>query len=152
MQEVRLSGRNGVGNLLYLKGRSVRTHTLHNFFLQVAENVWVLLTTSYLLGSNTASDNRQDIEPESWKIKKFKNIKCKRKKSQEMQKKDTLYVFFSLTWNVKKMYIIFKETLAIFWAITELKRLSVNTSVKNKGYRRIQHEMSREGQKREPLV
>jgi len=54
MQEVRLSGRKGVGNLLYLKRRSFRTHTLNNFFFQVAEK-----------GSNTASDNRQDIEPES---------------------------------------------------------------------------------------
>lgn len=139
MQEVRLLGRNEVGNLLYLKGRSFRTHTLNNFFFQVAENIWVLLITSYLLGSNTVSDNRQDIEPESWKIKKVKNTKCKRKKSQEMREKDTLCIF-SLTWKVKKMYIIFKETPAIFWAITELKRLSVNTPVKNKGYCRIWRE------------
>lgn len=152
MQEVRLLGRKGVGNLLYLKRRSFRTHTLNNFFFQVTENVWVLLTTSYLLGSNTASDNRQDIEPESWKIKKIKNAKCKRKKSREMREKDTLYVFFSLTWNMKKMYIIFKETPSIFWAVTELKRLSVNISVKNKGYCRIWREMNCEGQKREPLV
>lgn len=149
MQEVRLSGRKGVGNLLYLKRRSFRTHTLNNFFFQVAENVWVLLTTSYLLGSNTASDNRQDIEPESWKIK-IKNAKCK-EVPRNARERHSLCIF-SLTWNVKKMYIIFKETPAIFWAVTELKRLSVNTSVKNKGYCRIRRETNCEGQKREPLV
>lgn len=80
----------------------------------------VILTTSYLLGSNIVSDTRQNTETEPWKIKKIKNAKCKRKKSARECKRKPMFVYlFSLIWKVKKMCIIFKEIPVIFWALTE---------------------------------
>ena len=151
MQEVRLLGRKGVGNLLYLKRRSFRTHTLNNFF---PSNWKCLSTTHYLIFTRQQHCFRQQTGYRARIVKNQKDQKCQMQKKEvprNARERHSLCIF-SLTWNVKKMYIIFKETPSIFWAVTELKRLSVNISVKNKGYCRIRREMNCEGQKREPLV